>query len=169
MTNLSKILSLGATIAVIAITSPAQADPNLNCDAYASAAVAQHNHAKALGCGFGGGRWSANYHGHRNWCLSHGVGIMDVSNEDHLRKQALQQCGSRVAKCDSYAQKAVAAQAQNVSDQCGYTGGRWSANYNGHKNWCMGASDAAIASEEHKRGVGLSQCLIGNGINLPKT
>ncbi len=94
---------------------------------------------------------------------------MDVSNEDHLRKQALQQCGSKVAKCDSYAQNAVAAQAQNVSDQCGYTGGRWSANYNGHKNWCMGAGNAAIASEEHKRGVGLSQCLIGDGGNLPKT
>ncbi len=158
MTYLRKFSSLCAALTVFAIATPVNAEPHLNCAAYASAAVAQYEHAKALGCGFGGGRWSANYNGHFNWCKQAGVTISMVSTEDHLRKQGLQQCGSKTAQCNTYAKNAVATQATNIAKQCGKTGGRWSANFNGHKNWCMGASDSAIKHEENQRVLAILSC-----------
>lgn len=147
--------------------APSLANPDLNCAAYAAAAVAQANNAKSLGCIYEGGRWTTDYDRHFNWCESAGVDIMAVSTEDQLRKQGLQTCSATVAACDAYAQGAVQAQSENVRSNCGYTGGRWSANYNGHKTWCMTASAAAIKAEDETRGLGLSQCLIGDGSNLP--
>lgn len=156
------------TVATLAVAVPAQAAPDLNCDAYATAATEQNAQAKSLGCGFSGSRWSDNYAGHRTWCLKEGVGIMDVSREDQLRKDELQTCKARVSECDAYAQGAVDAAAKNAADKCGYTGGRWSTNYAGHKTWCMKASPAAIAKEIKIRSEGISQCVIGDGGNLPK-
>ena len=39
--------------------------------------------------------------------------------------------------CKKYASKAVEQNNIALQKQCGYTGPRWSSNYNGHYNWCM--------------------------------
>ena len=41
------------------------------------------------------------------------------------------------ARCTSYAQQAVAQAGQSVSRRCGFTGPRWSGDYNVHYNWCL--------------------------------
>lgn len=160
--------TLLVVIPFLAIALPAAADPDLNCAAYANAAVAQANHLKSLGCNYQGGRWSADYDGHFNWCRTEGVSIMDVSTEDQRRKAGLKTCQARTARCDTYAREAVQGAAQNVTSNCKYTGSRWSADYAGHKTWCMAASETSVKKEEDVRGKGLSECLIGDGSNLPK-
>ena len=44
------------------------ADQNLNCDRYASQAVAQQKENQDRGCGFQGIGWSLNYQEHKAWC-----------------------------------------------------------------------------------------------------
>lgn len=51
-------------ILVATFVAPAAADANLNCDAYAGAAVAQNQQNLAQNCGFGGGRWLSNFKAH---------------------------------------------------------------------------------------------------------
>lgn len=160
MRNFSKILT---AVAMFSATQ-AHANPDLNCDAYASAAVAQVAHANSLGCQVGGNRWTPDYAAHKNWCLKQGVTINHVSIEDQHRKTALNSCQTKVNSCNAYAQNAVEV-AQKASN-CGYQGSRWSANYAGHKQWCMSVSSAAVAQEDKIRSEGYSQCLIGNGSGL---
>lgn len=156
MRNFSKLL---VAVAMFSATQ-AHANPDLNCDAYAAAAVAQAAHAKSLGCNVSGGRWSSDYAGHKAWCLKQGVTINHVSIEDQKRKEGLNTCQAKVNSCDAYAQNAV--EVAKKTSNCGYSGSRWSANYAGHKKWCMSVSDAVVANEDKIRAEGYSQCLIGN-------
>jgi hypothetical protein len=162
-------LTTGLVLACIAgIAGTAQAAPKHNCAAYASAAVAQNNQNKAMGCGFKSRRWQSNYQKHLNWCKKSNVGIMAISKEDHARKSALQQCGNKTSFCNGYAQKAVNAYASNLGGKCGFKGRRWQANYKKHFNWCMKVKQSSANSETKKREFGISSCIIGDGSNLPK-
>ena len=138
----------------------ASADPNLNCDAYAQAAIEQQSKNLQLKCGFKGPAWQLNYANHKNWCLSPGVGIMAVSKEDHRRKEALKQCKSKklvfiplqFKDCNKYAQNAVDQQTVNLAFQCGHKGKAWSTNFLGHRNWCaLKTVTVAMVNEETKR------------------
>ncbi len=147
----------------------AEAAPEHNCAAYASAAVAQNDHNIAAGCGLTGGRWQSNYDAHFTWCQQPNVGIQALSGEDHARKVALQQCGEKTAFCNSYASEAVTAQLESMKFQCNFGGSGWQANHGAHFSWCMTVQQSSAATETANRAAALSQCKtvqIDPGVNL---
>lgn len=84
------------TLNSLTLASVARADANLNCDAYATAAVGENQQNVALGCGFVGPAWSNDFPGHRGWCLLPATEMSDLVREDNARVVALEQC--RVAQ-----------------------------------------------------------------------
>ena len=62
------------------------------------------------------------------------------------------------SRCDQYARTAVAQNQENIQRRCGYTGARWSDNYQGHYNWCLGVSEGFADSETKAREDGLKKC-----------
>jgi hypothetical protein len=82
---------VGGMLSAFAVVS-ANADTNLNCDAYAKAAIAEQQQNLQLGCGFSGPAWQDNYQAHFAWCQSPGIGITHISGEDASRLNALAQC-----------------------------------------------------------------------------
>ena len=62
------------------------------------------------------------------------------------------------SKCSSYAKTAVDQNSQNKRQKCGYSGGRWSDNYDGHYDWCVRTGGSSIASEIRTRKELLARC-----------
>lgn len=62
--------------------------------------------------------------------------------------------------CDAYAAAAVAQQNENLAARCGFSGGAWSANYEGHRAWCQlpGVGMANLTHEDRARADGLKLC-----------
>lgn len=60
--------------------------------------------------------------------------------------------------CGAYAALAVAQQEQNIQMKCGFTGGQWSANLNGHFAWCQTATMAKLTAEDKARKAALAKC-----------
>ena len=60
--------------------------------------------------------------------------------------------------CQQYAQKAVWAESQNLSEGCGFTGARWSFDYAGHYAWCLTVPKYFAKSETEARKWGLYSC-----------
>lgn len=116
------------------------------CQQYAETAVAQQQENMSRQCGFESGRWSKDYTGHFQWCQQ--VPQHLAERESQLRNKALRnECrpdsGSGGIlepddrrRCQQYAETAVAQQQDNQKRQCGFQGGRWSADYAGHFAWC---------------------------------
>jgi hypothetical protein len=139
------------------------ADANLNCDAYAGAAVAQNKQNISQGCGFTGGRWSSDFAGHRAWCLAPGTHMADLTAEDQARQQALAQCAAKPKAdqqaCQTYAKRAVMVAQEAARRSCGFKGGRWTADYGTHFDWCLDASQAARDQEDKARTDQLDACI----------
>ncbi len=148
-------------ITALVVFSSASATSNSSfCRSYASTAVSQNNQNVNRGCGYSGNRWTNNYDGHYNWCM--GVNRSTANSETNARRQGLNQCssggGSNASFCRNYASTAVNQNNQNVSHGCGYSGARWSNDYNGHYNWCMGAGRSTANYETNERRNGLQRC-----------
>lgn len=160
-------VSLRAIAAVFVLTpvsaTRVQADANLNCDAYAGAAVAQNQQNENLGCGFSGGAWSSDFNAHRKWCLASGTKMENLAAEDKARSAALAQCGAKPkldqAACQTFAKRAVMAADAAAKRSCGFGGGRWSVDYGSHFNWCLSASQPARDQEDQARANQLQGCL----------
>jgi hypothetical protein len=60
--------------------------------------------------------------------------------------------------CQAYAAVAIAQQEQNIQMKCGFTGGRWSDDFNGHFKWCQTATMAKLTAEDKARKGALAQC-----------
>jgi hypothetical protein len=180
--------------------------PELSCPDYANKAVAQNKENIANTCGFTGGRWSNDFAGHVQWCMTVGVG--DRWKEHDARKDALAQCASKAQLapelkpfkplevkplpgkkvleptppkpkvstpqllplqkvlepqvgsqvCSAYAGQAVAQQDNNAMMNCGFTGGRWSNDFDGHFRWCQNATSTDLKREHDARRDELAQC-----------
>ncbi len=63
--------------------------------------------------------------------------------------------------CDAYANAAVTQQHQNVAIGCGYSGGAWSGDFIGHRNWCLRADVVMenLTDEDRARAGALEICL----------
>ncbi len=152
-----------AFIAMSALATPAHPDANLDCDAYAAAAVAQQERNIALGCGYRGGGWSTDFAGHRNWCLQDNVRMADLTGEDGGRAGALEICLAKARACDAYADLALQQSRLNDEAGCGQTGGRWSPDVAGHRAWCMTAPPEASSAEMDLRRSILQSCAAISG------
>ena len=119
------------------------ADANLNCSAYAGAAVAENKQNMAQNCGFTGSGWSNDFNAHASWCSLPNTKMADLVAQDKARQQALTQCANKAVQaekaCQDYAQKAVGAIAAANGMGCGFSGGRWTGAYAAHFNWCLTA------------------------------
>jgi hypothetical protein len=62
--------------------------------------------------------------------------------------------------CDAYAAKAVQQQKENQSLGCGFSGGAWSTDYQGHRNWCVGPTVkmANLTKVDNSRTGALAAC-----------
>lgn len=139
------------------------ADSNLNCDAYAGAAVAENQQNIAQNCGFTGPGWQSDFNAHRAWCLSPAVHMADLTTEDQARQTALAQCANKAAAdqqaCTSYAELAVWAAQQSIANNCGFSGSGWQQDFGAHFSWCLGAAQAARDVEANARKNQLIGCL----------
>lgn len=165
------------------LASPALAAPEHNCAAYATKAVEQQKQNQQLGCGFTVGGWSLDYNAHLLWCQRPDVDITMISQGDAIREQAIADCYAtkqasekkdamrdaakamqeQAAKekdvaCGQYAIDARDQNQQNISLNCGFTGGVWSDDVNGHRNWCMRDGVDAANAEDKKRQAMLAEC-----------
>ncbi len=134
-------------------------DHGPRCRQYASTAVSQNQENLARKCGFTGTRWTSDYQGHYKWCM--GVQQSYASSETLARANALRQCQSRPdhgPRCQKYASTAVSQNRENQLRRCGYTGARWTGDYQGHYKWCMSASQSLADSETMARANALRQC-----------
>jgi hypothetical protein len=64
--------------------------------------------------------------------------------------------------CRSYAGSAVLQFRQNLELRCGFRGPRWSADRNGHYNWCRRVGRSQRAFEYNSRTAALRRCRQGN-------
>jgi len=74
----------------------------------------------------------------------------------------LASAGSALAQslgfCNDYANQAVISAVQNHDMSCGYSGLRWTANYQAHFSWCMSANPGHVMSERYARKHMLHAC-----------
>lgn len=60
-------------------------------------------------------------------------------------------------RCRNYAEAAVAQQQQNLERRCGFSGGRWLADFNAHYQWCIQVPQSAAENENRARAQALKQ------------
>jgi hypothetical protein len=168
----SVVAAIAAFFLPLAQAPVAQADTNLNCDAYAGAATAQNQQNETLNCGFSGLAWSGDFEAHRKWCLAPGTKMHNLTAEDNARKHALAQCAAKPkldqAACQTFAKRAVTAADAAAKHGCGFGGNRWLVDYGAHFNWCLSASEAARDDEDHARANQLQGCLDAQSAALEK-
>lgn len=162
-------LAAVALVVASAFGTCARADSNLNCDAYAGAAVAQNQQNVTLNCGFTGAGWMSDFNAHRNWCLSPGVEITDISIEDKNRQTALAECANKAQAsqqaCSVYAQTAIDAAQKAQAAGCGFGGSAWTLDFNEHFSWCLQAGQTERDNESSARHNQLVGCVTAK--NLP--
>lgn len=150
-------------IACLMPIAPAAASPDLNCNAYARAAVAQNQQNLAQNCGFTDGRWSNDSQGHFAWCVAPATTMANLVAEDTARQEALTECANRAVEaqqaCQLYAQSAVGDSAAATAQACGFGGGAWSTDYAAHFNWCLTAPQSARDQETNARLNQLAGCM----------
>ncbi|HFC04107.1 MAG TPA: hypothetical protein ENJ55_00260 [Rhizobiales bacterium] len=67
------------------------------------------------------------------------------------------------AKCGRYAATAVAQQAQNIRNGCGFAGFEWHSNQNAHFTWCLAVGGNARRSGTRMRRRALASCARNQG------
>ena len=60
--------------------------------------------------------------------------------------------------CNLYAQQAVWAESENLSEGCGLSGPRWSFDFGGHYAWCLSVTKSVANSERLARKWSLISC-----------
>jgi len=61
-------------------------------------------------------------------------------------------------RCRAYASIAVAQNAVNLANRCGFTGNRWDSDYSNHLRWCTAVAPGACRAETQQRQAMLDQC-----------
>ena len=140
-----------------------QAASERTCQVYARDAVAAADRARSLPCPLGDpvGRWSTKLDDHFNWCRT--VRDSTLDNENVLRSKRIKACADNHAHCETYANGALS-QIANLKAMNGVPGatpvGRWSADFNGHYQWCRNAisRSSTVRDETQARDDALKRC-----------
>jgi hypothetical protein len=145
-----------ATTQVPRDSGPTRTYRGHTCDDYARTAVSQQEQNLRRRCGFTGSRWTSDYNAHYRWCTS--VPWESADSEMRAREDELRQCKDRRSMCDDYARTAVSQQEQNLRRRCGFTGSRWTSDYNAHYQWCTTVPWESADSEMRAREDELRRC-----------
>lgn len=159
-----------------------------SCKAYADDAVATVANQARLGCNFGGRRWSSDWNTHFNVCMDWSNdarnGGMNAMNEYATRASDLAKCAAEKSGvpivfsawapfkgddpptldsfCRAYAYVAERQTAGAVRE-CGYTGRRWEATFDVHREVCVnagGGAGALMAGETYQRTIDKVACAV---------
>ncbi len=135
------------------------------CARYARVALEQQDENLAKACGYRGSRWHSDYGLHYRWCLK--KSRQEHDNERRARQRALERCEShrktRNPACQRYAGIAVAQFRAARRNGCGFTGKRWSGDFDKHYNWCLTASPDVVENENEVRQHKIAHCLERGG------
>jgi hypothetical protein len=169
-------------------TMSARAAGDEFCRNFSYQALEQFVEAQNLGCqGLAYPVWSKDFDHHYNWCKT--VPESEATRGGQQRLDILQKCrndsrqgtgtvtgiikavdidqiagSARSHSCSTYAQAAVAQQAQNEALLCGLQGSAWNPVYDDHYNWCMGLGDLKPSQDGHRmRQSALDQCSAARG------
>ena len=177
---------VGIAITAIALhgwlgAADAQAADAAACDQYAKSAVAQAQKNLQNKCGYTGPVWVTDYNAHYNWCL---LVPNQMANDGRTGRDAdLAKCSSgpkmiemqplpfeppgmapgdkmqtTQQACTSYANDSVAQHKENLAKGCGFPPPRWSADHQGHYQWCLSAPPGLAKAESQARQAELATC-----------
>lgn len=162
---LTPFLLSAITIASFMGVAPAQADGNLNCDAYAKSVIEQRKRSLKLKCNFKGPAWSGNYQLHFNWCKQNNVKMANLTHEQRNRDNALALCAKTKqqasnkkkenAACGLYAVSAVK-MIPDYNNACGKIGGKPIVSE--LKQACLQKGSKASIAELNKLGKEIKAC-----------
>jgi len=126
-----------ALAVLLGLSGVARAESDAVCRQYAQKAVNAFNESRALDCRLADGRWNGNAEGHYQWCR--GATSGGVAWEEKARANKLRVCRKEApgVECNVYAINAVSQHRSNLSGNCGFTGGRWTDNYDSHLEMCL--------------------------------
>jgi hypothetical protein len=132
---------------------------NATCNDYANHAVQANSRIQGLQCAeknAPAGRWSADFQGHYHWCRTAITKSSRLKDETDARDKVITRC----ARCEIYADGAVASAHQLFARGCGGQafGGRWSTNREDHRLWCLGARESTQNGEDNARKTTLANC-----------
>lgn len=132
------------------------------CNEYGTRAVALAEQAER--CGLTGGRFSARYDDHFQFCMGSSRTARDA--EEKARTDALAACGAATGSgkdgyCKSYALEAVeqSNRARNAPLNCGLNGPRYDATYWQHFGWCQQVPQNMAEAEIRARDTEIKACV----------
>ncbi|QKK03412.1 MAG: hypothetical protein HND55_12530 [Pseudomonadota bacterium] len=147
------------------------------CERYAAAAVGQQQQNLELGCGLSGPAWNADHSAHYNWCMHGENHERFAAAEERRRAERLASCRSAATPpgrvqdtaCTDYAETAVGQHQENLDRDCGFTGPRWSPDFQGHYAWCLDGDNLErfAPAEQKRRAEALEACSTGGGLDAP--
>jgi len=159
------------------------------CEEYARVSLDQARENIERGCRFQGGRWGSDFRVHYDWCLKAAPGQAEGTTQQRayaLRAQcvparpSIEQTppapsytpppgatpppppqSAKQARCQAYAELAVARNQENLERGCGFTGLRWLSDNDAHYRWCLGAPGFMADMEANARAEQLGRCGAG--------
>ena len=133
------------------------------CRNFASESVRQVRRARRYRCGFGGERWSRSRVRQARLCRR--IGPRAAASLLDRRTRQIRNCravgrseGSRRSQCREYARSAVQQARQARRLDCGYSGRRWSRNFQRHLRWCVSVPNRRARREYRLRERLLDSC-----------
>lgn len=141
-----------------------------SCTTYTNDAVAAANANIAQNCGFSDGRWTTSFEDHFNWCIAQPQDAMGIqfylADENKARADGLASCqrtneanaSNERSRCTAYSEQAVAYAELNVSKNCGFTGDRWSRDFQTQLNLCYIVPQEKLEFEAQRRVEGITKC-----------
>jgi hypothetical protein len=123
--------------------------PDMFCQQYAGNAVIANTLRAGLNCPLSGPRWSSVRDSHLPWC--HSARQDSVTNEEIARLRDLDNCG----RCAAYTASAVG---QQMHNNCGFTGARWTATAQQSFSWCLNARPDSAVNETNGRLADMGNC-----------
>lgn len=133
------------------------------CRNFAGESVRQVRRARRYRCGFGGERWSRSRVRQAQLCRR--IGRRAAANLLDRRTRQIRNCrisgrneGSGRSQCREYARSAVQQARQARRLDCGYSGRRWTRNFQRHLRWCRSVSERRVRREYRLRERLLDSC-----------
>lgn len=133
------------------------------CDHYVRVSLIQIETAKKGNCAIDAKdlRWSPDERIHRRACerAPNSVPEREVAYREDQLTACFERSGRQELACQTYADEAISQFAENIDNQCGFTGPRWNANKARHYQWCLDAREQDRKAESEARTSLINRCI----------